>query len=171
MNDSRRDEDATQSFALHAYHDGELSRLARWRFERRLRRSPELRRDLETLREVGRAVCEHDAAVSTPDLWDAIALRLPAADAVRGEARDAEPARWLPGWRSLSTAVAAAAVALALAIGVDTGDTATAGGVIQWMDSGDRAVMVLEGDEDVTIIWVLDDPVEGASRGGFSGAA
>ena len=38
---------------LHAYHDGELSGFARWRFERRLRRSPELQRELAALTRIG----------------------------------------------------------------------------------------------------------------------
>ncbi|MCA9512128.1 MAG: zf-HC2 domain-containing protein, partial [Myxococcales bacterium] len=41
---------------LHAYHDGELGALARWRFERALRRSPALRAELDALRAVSRAV-------------------------------------------------------------------------------------------------------------------
>ena len=34
---------------LHAYHDGELSGFARWRFERELSRSPVLQRELELI--------------------------------------------------------------------------------------------------------------------------
>jgi hypothetical protein len=40
--------------------------------------------------------------------------------------------------------------------------------VVRWMDSGGRPVMVLEEDaeNEVTIIWMLEDAVEGAARGG-----
>jgi anti-sigma factor RsiW len=157
--------------ALHAYHDGELTRLTRWVFERRLRRSPELRRELEALRTLRRELRASDAAAPGADLWDAIALRLPAADAVRSEAAGA--GRWASGWRPLTAAVAATGAALALAIGLYTGETApgTSGGVIQWIDSGDHAVMVLEGDDELTVIWVFDDVLEGAALGGFGDAA
>ena len=39
---------------LHAYHDGELRGFARWRFERRLFRSAELRRELASPEELFR---------------------------------------------------------------------------------------------------------------------
>ena len=59
---------------LHAYHDGELNALARWRFERRLRRSKPLRRELAALARVvlgapGRSR-RHEAAmdVITPEI-------------------------------------------------------------------------------------------------------
>ena len=68
---------------LHAYHDGELGGLARWRFERRLRRSPQLRRDLAALARIGELVCESEMRASEPDLWDRIEQRLPALDARR----------------------------------------------------------------------------------------
>ena len=44
--------------ALHAYHDGELRGFARWRFERRLARSPALQRELRGLSELGRLLRE-----------------------------------------------------------------------------------------------------------------
>ena len=39
---------------------------------------------------------------------------------------------------------------------------------MRWVKSGGRPVMVLEADaeSDVTIIWMLDDAVEGAAQGG-----
>ena len=175
MSASQRNGSAADSMKLHAYHDGELSGLARWRFERRLRGSPELRRELEALAQVRRVVRGHDLRTPAPDLWGAIALRLPAIDASRGEAQAQPRSAWgFPRFAPVGAAVAVAA-AVALAIGLYSGETAPIGaewtGVVQWMDSGDRAVMVLEGDEDVTIIWVFDDPSEGASMGGFGGAA
>ncbi|MGH0029582.1 MAG: hypothetical protein ACQGVC_07315, partial [Myxococcota bacterium] len=83
-----RNEMTTHEELLHAYHDGELSGFARWRFERELRRNPVLRGELDrlsTLRDLLRA---RDRAEPSPDLWDAIALRLPAEDARRGEAHE-----------------------------------------------------------------------------------
>ena len=41
---------------LCAYHDGELGGVARWLFERRLRRSPELQQELEELDQIGKLV-------------------------------------------------------------------------------------------------------------------
>ena len=82
-------ETGTDTFeALSAYHDGELRGLARWRFERRLRREPGLRRELAALGRVGDLVRGSEAAAQ-PDLWDRIELRLPAMDARRAEAAGA----------------------------------------------------------------------------------
>lgn len=152
---------------LHAYHDGELGGLARWRFERRLRRSPQLRRALAALARLGDLVCESEARASEPDLWDRIEQRLPALDARRAEA--AQPARAVPAWwlRPVG-AVALAAVAL-LAVYVGWfGSPAPQAGVVRWMDSEGRPVMILESDAEagVTIIWLLEDVAEGAARGG-----
>ena len=69
--------------ALQAYHDGELRGLRRWRFERRLSRSPELRAELEALKQLGVWTRECDPERPSADLWDRIALRLPALDAQR----------------------------------------------------------------------------------------
>jgi anti-sigma factor RsiW len=74
--------------ALHAYHDGELRGFARWRFERRLARRPALRRELQALSELGALLREQAAAAAGPELWDRIALRLPAEDARRGAAAE-----------------------------------------------------------------------------------
>ncbi len=152
---------------LHAYHDGELGGLARWRFERRLRRSPQLRRDLAALARLGDLVCESEARASEPDLWDRIEQRLPALDARRVEA--AQPVRVAPAasawWLRPVGATALAAVAL-LAVYVGWfGSPAPQAGVVRWMDSEGRPVMVMEADAeaDVTIIWLLDDVAESAA--------
>ncbi len=60
-NDRGRDE-AT----LHAYHDGELGVWARWRFERRLERFPELRQELAALAALGDLVRGSEAALAAP---------------------------------------------------------------------------------------------------------
>lgn len=167
---------------LHAYYDGELSGLARWRFERELRRSPELRESLSQLEELGGWIRERDAAGPAPDLWDAIALRLPAADAERAEGarareeRDRDDARHSSGslgwWLKPVGAVATAAVVgLALygawgGLGPGKEPRPVGGQVVRWIDSGPRSVVVLDDDPDTTIIWVLDAATEGAWNGG-----
>ncbi len=151
------------SKALSAYHDGELRGLARWRFERRLRRDPQLRRELELLRRVGDAVREAGAEASAADLWDRIALRLPAADAARAEGRGLRPAWWVG-----APLGAAAAVLAAVAVFWWLGPTpAPADGVVRWMYAGKHNVYVREapGAPGTTIIWVLDGaPKQTAKR-------
>ena len=155
--------------ALHAYHDRELRGLARWWFERRLARSPELQRELENLRRLRALAYEADRAADTPDLWQGIARRLPALDAQRaGGGAEAEtareptgPARWLEPLGALS----AAAVTAALVFVLWSSDTADSS-VVRWIDTGDRNVVVLEDDDEVTIIWVLGRAAEGAAQGG-----
>ena len=155
---------------LHAYHDGELRGLARWRFERRLRREPELRRQLDGLAGLGRLLRATEGEAGAPELWDRIAQRLPAIDAQREEASRPASSEAAGGWGWLRPAGALAAAAV-VAVAVYFGAVEAPGphgGVVRWVDSGGRPVMVLEEDaeSDVTIIWMLDDAVEGAARGG-----
>jgi len=153
--------------SLHAYHDGELGRLASWRFERRLRRSPQLRRALAELARVGELVRDCEARAPQPDLWDRIEQRLPALDARRAEA--AQPSRRvLAWWLSPVGAVALAAAAVWVVYAGWFGSPAPKAGVVRWMDSEGRSVIVLEADAEanVTIIWLLDDVAERAARGG-----
>ena len=148
--------------ALHAYHDGELRGFARWRFERRLSSSPELRRELEALVLMRELVREGESRVATPDLWEGISQRLPRAEGARPARVGFVPLTWLV--RPLGAAAAVAAAA-ALVFALISGDNATPG-VVRWIDSGDRNVMVLEGDEEVTIIWVLGDVSTPPRQGG-----
>jgi len=151
---------------LSAYHDGELHGLARWRFERRLRRSAALRRELAALGGLGSLVRETELRADAPDLWDRIELRLPAVDARRGEA-DASPRSTPAGWWRPLGAVAVAAVALVAIVYTGLFDaTPLPQGAVRWMDSGGHSVLVDDAESDVTIIWLLDDAVEGAARGG-----
>jgi anti-sigma factor RsiW len=150
--------------ALHAYHDGELRGFARWRFERRLAGSPALQRELAQLARVSAVLREGAAGASGPDLWDRIALRLPAADARR---ETAAPARmgWLPPLGAAAALVVAALVAQQWFAPAPALERA---GVVRWMDSRGRNVMVLEDDarNEVTIIWLLDGrPAVGATGG------
>ncbi len=150
---------------LSAYHDGELRGLARWRLERRLRRDPRLRRELELLGRMGSAL--RAEAAPPADLWDRIAMRLPAADARRAEALERSRRRrraWLVGG-PLGAAVAAGALALAILSGLP-GEAERADGVVRWMYAGKRNVFVVEESEapGATIIWVLDDGAKDAAR-------
>lgn len=153
---------------LSAYHDGELRGLARWRMERRLRRDPGLRRELELLRRVGAALREESAAGAPGvDLWDRIALRLPAEEARRAEALRRSRRRrraWLVG-APLGAAVAAGLAAFAILAGLG-GPVGPEGGVVRWMYAGRRNVFVVEepGAPGATIIWVLDDGAKDSAR-------
>lgn len=155
--------------ALQAYHDGELRGFSRWRFERRLARSPALQRELRGISELGALLRERAEAATGPELWDRIALRLPAADARRMAAAEGVTARrlgWLP---PLGAAAAALVVAAVVAQQWTTVPALERAGVVRWMDSRGSSVMVLEDDErnQVTIIWLLDGgPAVGATGGG-----
>jgi anti-sigma factor RsiW len=151
---------------LHAYHDGELGGFSRWRIERRLRRDPVLQRELEALASVGALLRATAGEAGGPDLWDGIALRLPAVDARRRVGTAGEATGW-GGWLRPAGAFAVAA-ALTLAVWFGSFDAQTpSGGAVRWVDSGGRPVMLLDDADEsgVTIIWMLDDAVEAAARG------
>jgi len=158
---------------LHLYHDGELGAFARWRFERRLARRPALRAELDALRSVSRAVASarFDLAPAPQprlDVWAQIAPSLAAADVERE--REAERPRFglaIPRWVLGSGALAAAALVAVLVVvrggGFDGEDArsaasaTTSGGVVRYLDSGGRAVMVFDDpNDDVTIVWTMD---------------
>jgi anti-sigma-K factor RskA len=156
------------SAELSAYHDGELRGLARWRLERRLRSDPRLRRELELLEHVGSALrSEAGAGAPAADLWDRIAMRLPAADVRRAEALRRSQRRrraWLVGG-PLAAASAAGLAVLAIFAGAP-GEAESIDGVVRWMYAGKRNVFVVEepGAPGTTIIWVLDDGAKDAAR-------
>ena len=157
---------------LHSYHDGELSGFRRWRFERQLRRSSALQAELLRFASLGDALRARDATAPAPDLWDAIAQRLPAVDARAAEVVEDAPSwpSWLSpaGWFKPIGALAATAAVAAVFYGGFWQEAPVAGGVVRWIDSGDRGVIVLDDDPEITIIWVLDGAVEGAWIGGRS---
>jgi anti-sigma-K factor RskA len=154
----------SEGLELQAYHDGELRGLARWRFERRLRRSPELRRELAALARLAQLVRDEAPRAPVPDLWDRIALRLPAEDARRAEAAAGKgAAAW---WRPLGALAAGAAALAALYFGLAPAPLPP-GGTVRWVDRGGPALLVVDDAEaDVTIIWLLEDAVGDAARGG-----
>jgi anti-sigma factor RsiW len=148
---------------LHAYHDGELAGFARWRFEWRLRRSPALQRELAELSRIGAWVRESHGESAGPDLWDVIALRLPAADARRAERNAA--ARPGLGWLAWPGAVASAVAVAVFAFQWFSPPTPSRIGVVRWVDSGPRDVMVLRPAADTTIVWVIGPPGKRPPRG------
>ena len=166
MTESTRAARARSLALLHAYHDGELSRFARWRFERRLRRSPELQRELAEVARIGAWVRESEPEAAGADLWDAIALRLPAIDARRADAAR-EVRRGGLVWLVWPGAVASAAVAAVLAFQWLSPPSAPPSkvGVVRWVDSGPRDVMVLQPAADTTIVWVIGAPGMRPPRG------
>ena len=178
MNSTRAEGAGRDQRALHAYHDGELSGLRRWIFERRLARSPRLRTELEELKRVSQWVQKLDPQSARIDVWDDIALRLFAIDATREdqrEGRDAwrEPRAWLGmDWlaaysRPIAAVAVTAALALALFLGIMEDTAPPTPGMIHWLDTGGRSVMVLEEQGGATIVWLLEAPEAGASEGGL----
>ena len=160
--------------ALHAYHDGELRGFARWRFERRLARSPALQRELRGLSQLGLLLRERAAAATAPELWDRIALRLPAADARRQAAEAERGAARRLGWLPpLGAAAAALAVAAVMAQYWLTAPAPERAGVVRWMNSRKSSVMVLEEDpqNEATIIWLLDGESPAETLGGMDAAS
>lgn len=162
---------------LGAWLDGELGAAAARRMERRLAGSPEARAEVESLRRVGEVVRKvASEGASGPDLWDSIALRLPAADAERAEAtREPDPASGLSAWswlaglgRPLAASAAAAAVVAALLFAVSGEEVAPPD--VHWLEAP-APVLVFESGQDATIIWMLDAApadVSGGSRDGLA---
>jgi len=166
---------------LNAYHDGELSGLRRWIFERRLSRSPSLRAELEELKRLSHWVQGSGPQSPSVDVWDDIALHLPAIDAQSAEQRQrraeqrerrAERRKWRgTDWladrsRPLAAAAVAVALALALFLGIMEDAAPPTSGIIRWLDTGGRSVMVLEDQGEATIVWLLDAPEDGILEGG-----
>jgi hypothetical protein len=161
---------------LNAYHDGELSGFSRWWLERRLRHSPALQRELRELEGLSgllQTAREETAAevAQMGEVWPGVVSGLAAIDARRRAAtRLSEEERsrgwgWLR-WPSLvAGAAAAAVVALVVvpalmrqALAPEPG----ASGTLRYLDTDGQAVMVSEGREETTIIWLMDPPSDAA---------
>jgi hypothetical protein len=161
MSATDRDLSAVEERNLHAYHDDQLGVVTRWWWRRRIARSPRLSEQLDQLVEVGDWVREADSP-PTLDLWDAIALRLPAIDAARADA-PTDPSgllRWA-GFRPVMAAAATAAVAVVVALVTVGGGSGQQAGAVRWLDTGGRSVIVLDNPEAATIVWLLESPGEG----------
>jgi hypothetical protein len=157
--------------ALHAYHDGELWGFTRWRFERRLARSPVLQRELRGI--IGAGALLRERARAGPELWERIAAAAGRRRAAHGRGDAAgcgSAARWL---RPLGAAAATLVVAVLVAQQWLTPAALEQAGVVRWMDSRGRSVMVLEEDRQsaVTIIWLLDGGPGVGTAGGERGAS
>jgi hypothetical protein len=117
-----------QSLALQAYYDGELSRFAHWRMQRRLRSSPELQRELAQLAEFSKLVREVDAADAphpVSDSWSEIGPSLAGIDReIETERGTGSGLGWMSdgssgnrsGWGLGPVAVAGALAVLVLAV-------------------------------------------------------
>jgi hypothetical protein len=168
-----------EELALHAYCDGELGWWARRRVKVRLRRSAELRRELELIRSIGALAREEDAEIEVPDVWPSIASGLEAidaqveAEAVRAPSPEAGmiPAAWSwltqGGWRPVGAAVAVAVAVLAVSLVLRPDPTLVVDepsmvGAVRYLDTGGNPVMVIEGGGESTIIWLMDPPVDEA---------
>jgi len=74
---------------------------------------------------------------------------------------------WLAAYsRPLVAAAVTAALALALFLGIMEDAAPPTPGVIRWLDTGGRSVMVLEDQGDATIVWLLDGLEDGIPEGG-----
>lgn len=162
---------------LQAYYDGELSWLGRWRVERRLAASAELRRELARLQRLSELVRAAEAAAPEPDLWPEIAGRLSrepeGGDPIRTHADPLRPAfGWLGPRLKPAGAFAVAAVALFALVrgdawwGADP-SSGSSSGVVRWIDSGSRSVLVIEDEagRGATLVWVLDPEPPGGQPG------
>jgi len=145
---------------LQAYHDGELGFLARRRVERQLAASPEAREALRGLALVGELVRESQADLAAPDLWASIARQLPAAQAVEVEEAGglAEAVSGALGWlfRPAGAALATAAAGAAAVFVLSGNEPSGIADVVQYLDPGDNSVMLLQGQDEATIIWVME---------------
>lgn len=160
---SRRPSDET----LQAFHDGELGFFARWRVARQVAASPEAQEELRGLALVGELVRESEAATVGPDLWSEIARELPQRPVERapagGRAGLSDALGWLLRPFPAAAAVAAAAAVVTAIFLLSGKDPSTGVDVVQYLDPGDNSVMLLQGEDDATIIWVMEPPATDTS--------
>ncbi len=148
--------------ALAAYHDGELGPLRRWWIERRLRRDPETRRELESLAALGGLLRDAEpAAPAAPDIGDEVRRKIAARAAPEREHLGARLRPALP-WAAAGAALAAAAATVLLLLGGPEltglgGAPLASEGAVRWLDSRGQPMMILQDDREATLIWVRDD--------------
>jgi len=142
---------------LQAYHDGELGFFARRRVARQVAASPEAREALEGLALVGELVRESQATAVGPDLWAEIARELPPRPAGASDSGRASLAEALSGlFRPVGAGALAVAAAAAVIFLLSSREPAGGVDVVQYLDPGDNSVMLLQGPDDATIIWVME---------------
>ena len=143
---------------LDAYHDGELRGPRCWQVRRHLDRCDACRETLAGIEPLGRWLREVAGSVEPPDLWAEVERQLP----VRSQTSAPPRRRLRPAFAmpALGAAVAATLVA-ALTLG-DSADWANLFGpapetVVRSLNTHGRPVMVLNGPDDETIIWLIDE--------------
>lgn len=150
---------------LDAYHDGELGALRRTRVRWHLAGCPDCRDELAALDDVGGWVRAALDTHAPPDLWSGIQVRLPAersAEAARRATEPAPPRRMRPAlaFAMPTLGVALASAALVLTWNGPGGLTWFAPdpeSVVRSLNTHGRPVMVLDGPDDPTVIWLMDD--------------
>lgn len=169
--------DERRSRSLHAYYDGELSRFARWRMDRKLRRSPELRRELAEWTELSSCIQEvesTDTLHGTRDTWLEIGSALskidreiessPGVDRAGPVHSSKSGVGW--NWGPLAASCALAVLALAV-LSADTEDvilrsstpatsSETPSGSLRYLKTNGVSYVVARDTGDVTIIWLMD---------------
>lgn len=144
---------------LDAYHDGELWGPRLWQVRRHVVACESCRDLLAGIEPLGRWVRDVAGPVETPDLWADLEPRLPVRSptAPTPLRRRLRPAFAMP---ALGAAAAAALVA-AITLGGPTDWTGLLGStsqtVVRSLNTHGRPVMVLNGPDDETIIWLMDD--------------
>ncbi len=157
-------ESERQMQQLHAYHDGELGAIGRWRVRRMLAKNPKAAEELQGFAALGDLLREGEAEAVLPDLWPGIEGRLPRRTAAEAEVEETrEP--WMPRWAPAG--LAAAAVALVIAVGLGGGDGPDVHSV-RWLDAGGRSAAVLQDDSEATIIWIQDAADQSRTGGGHA---
>jgi anti-sigma factor RsiW len=149
---------------LDAYGDGELRGLARWRVARHLGRCSRCRSELEGLARLRAWIRDAEGEHEPPSLWASIEPRLTALDAAAG-CEESAPARPRLGWITPVLVGGAAAVGVAVWLGgLEAIPAPPRAASVQALYSHGRPVVVLDGEEDATIIWLMDEGAERGSR-------
>jgi hypothetical protein len=137
---------------------------------RQVAASPEAQEKLRGFALVGELVRESEAATVGPDLWAEIARELPRrpVEAETGAAGAGAGASFPDalGWifRPVGAVAAVAAAAAAAAIFLmSAGEPAGVVDVVRYLDPGENSVMLLQGEDDATIIWVMEPPATDTS--------
>jgi anti-sigma factor RsiW len=153
---------------LQALHDGRLGGARRRRLDRHLAACAACRGERARLEAIGRLLREETAALPAPDLWAALRPGLARIDA---EIESAPPS-WISRLRESlrrrrwSTpigvgALAAGAAAVALALWPVTPPP----NVVRTLDAKGHPVIVIPSEDDVTIIWMMDDEMAAEDAG------